>query len=78
MSRYQLAVARALRDPDGEVRLQAAEAEAQLDFGAGVLNGDALWLEVAVRPGDSTDITSEPVTFVPGSFFEPMNLTAWN
>jgi len=42
----------------------------QLDFGAGVFTGDALWLEVGVRVGDSSDdyITlspRQPVTAAP-------------
>jgi hypothetical protein len=34
--------------------------QTELDFGEGILNGDMRWLEIAVRPGDST----EPNEFV--------------
>ncbi len=42
----------------------------QLDFGPGVFTGDALWLEVSVRPGESSDVYAtlsprQPMTVAP-------------
>ena len=46
----------------------------QLDFGSGLFNGNALWLEVAVRPGDSSDDHTvlsprQPVTAAPYALY---------
>ncbi len=46
----------------------------QIDFGSGVFDGDARWLEIGVRPGDETDayMTLEPrqaITPAPHALF---------
>ena len=46
----------------------------QLDFGAGVFTGDALWIEVAVRPGESSDVHTtlsprQPLTAAPYAWY---------
>jgi len=46
-----------------------------LDFGAGVFTGEARWLEIAVRAGNSTGgyttLTRQPITAAPSALYAP-------